>query len=151
MSTANMSTACMNHVLTIQTKNQPVVLERLLQVTRYRGFEVAGMEMKPMADFSGLLVTLSIVSDKPISLLTNQLNKLYDIEYLDCVESQQTQAEAGSMRAEDWICCRCIGLGFLQPNSDTPVNPSMEGQDLSVLSLPSLALYGRFMSYSNPM
>ncbi len=99
MSTANMSTACMNHVLTIQTKNQPVVLERLLQVTRYRGFEVAGMEMKPMADFSGLLVTLSIVSDKPISLLTNQLNKLYDIEYLDCVESQQTQAEAGSMRA----------------------------------------------------
>lgn len=89
----------MNHVLTIQTKNQPVVLERLLQVTRYRGFEVAGMEMKPMADFNGLLVTLSIVSDKPISLLTNQLNKLYDIEYLDCVESQQTQAEAGSMRA----------------------------------------------------
>jgi acetolactate synthase II small subunit len=88
-----------SHVLTIQTKNQPVVLERLLQVTRYRGFEVAGMEMKPMADFSGLLVTLSIVSDKPISLLTNQLNKLYDIEYLDCVESQQTQAEAGSMRA----------------------------------------------------
>jgi acetolactate synthase II small subunit len=88
-----------NHVLTIQTKNQPVVLERLLQVTRYRGFEVAGMEMKPMADFSGLLVTLSIVSDKPISLLTNQLNKLYDIEYLDCVESERTQAEAGSMRA----------------------------------------------------
>ena len=89
----------MNHVLTIQTKNQPVVLERLLQVTRYRGFEVAGMEMKPLADFSGLLVTLSIVSDKPISLLTNQLNKLYDIEYLDCVESERTQAEAGSMRA----------------------------------------------------
>ena len=89
----------MNHVLTIQTKNQPVVLERLLQVTRYRGFEVAGMEMKPMADFSGLLVTLSIVSDKPICLLTNQLNKLYDIEYLDCVESELTQAEAGSMRA----------------------------------------------------
>lgn len=88
-----------SHVLTIQTKNQPVVLERLLQVTRYRGFEVAGMEMKPLADFSGLLVTLSIVSDKPISLLTNQLNKLYDIEYLDCVESEQTQAEAGSMRA----------------------------------------------------
>jgi acetolactate synthase II small subunit len=94
-----MNTACVNHVLTIQTKNQPVVLERLLQVTRYRGFEVAGMEMKPMADFSGLLVTLSIVSDKPISLLTNQLNKLYDIEYLDCVESDLTQAEAGSMRA----------------------------------------------------
>ena len=89
----------MNHLLTIQTKNQPVVLERLLQVTRYRGFEVAGMEMKPLADFSGLLVTLSIVSDKPISLLTNQLNKLYDIEFLDCVESELTQAEAGSMRA----------------------------------------------------
>jgi acetolactate synthase II small subunit len=99
MISESMNTACVNHVLTIQTKNQPVVLERLLQVTRYRGFEVAGMEMKPMADFSGLLVTLSIVSDKPISLLTNQLNKLYDIEFLDCVESQLTQAQAGSMRA----------------------------------------------------
>ncbi|EGM79558.1 acetolactate synthase [Rheinheimera sp. A13L] len=94
-----MNTACVNHVLTIQTKNQPVVLERLLQVTRYRGFEVAGMEMKPMADFSGLLVTLSIVSDKPISLLTNQLNKLYDIDCLDCVESQLTQSQTSSMRA----------------------------------------------------
>lgn len=87
----------MNHLLTIQTKNQPVVLERLLQVTRYRGFEVAGMEMKPLADFSGLLVTLSIVSDKPISLLTNQLNKLYDIEFLDCAEA--TESKASSMRA----------------------------------------------------
>jgi acetolactate synthase II small subunit len=32
---------------------------------------------------SGLLVTLNILSDKPISLLTAQLNKLYDVQHLE--------------------------------------------------------------------
>ncbi|MCH8538257.1 MAG: acetolactate synthase 2 small subunit [Alkalimonas sp.] len=73
----------MNHVLTIQTRNQAVVLERLLQVTRYRGFQLAGLEMKPLTEQSGLLITLSVITDKPIHLLTNQLNKLVDVEQLE--------------------------------------------------------------------
>jgi acetolactate synthase II small subunit len=36
-----------------------------------------------LADNSGLLVTLNIQSDKPISLLTAQLNKLYDVQQLE--------------------------------------------------------------------
>jgi acetolactate synthase II small subunit len=71
------------HTLTIQTGFEVVAIERLLQVTRYRGFQLCGMEMKPMADMSGLLVTLNILSDKPISLLTAQLNKLYDVQHLE--------------------------------------------------------------------
>jgi acetolactate synthase II small subunit len=71
------------HTLTIQTGLEVVAVERLLQVTRYRGFQLAGMEMKPLADMSGLLVTLNILTDKPISLLTAQLNKLYDVQHLE--------------------------------------------------------------------
>ncbi|WP_231916785.1 acetolactate synthase 2 small subunit [Rheinheimera sp. SA_1] len=80
MSTNSMST---QHTLTIQTGLEVVAVERLLQVTRYRGFQLCGLEMKPMADNNGLLVTLNILSDKPISLLTAQLNKLYDVQHLE--------------------------------------------------------------------
>lgn len=73
----------MNHVLTIQTRNQAVVLERLLQVTRYRGFQLAGLEMKPLTAQKGLVITLSIDTDKPIHLLTNQLKKLVDVQQLE--------------------------------------------------------------------
>jgi acetolactate synthase II small subunit len=79
----NNSTTSTQHTLTIQTGLEVVALERLLQVTRYRGFQLCGMEMKPLADMSGLLVTLNILSDKPISLLTAQLNKLYDVQQLE--------------------------------------------------------------------
>ena len=75
----------MNHVLTIQTRNQAVVLERLLQVTRYRGFQLAGLEMKPLAAQKGLLITLSVDTDQPIRLLTNHLNKLVDVQQLELV------------------------------------------------------------------
>lgn len=84
------------HTLTIQTGNEVVAIERLLQVTRYRGFQLAGMEMKPLADMTGLLVTLNILSDKPISLLTAQLNKLYDVQHLELHAPQQ---KAAALRA----------------------------------------------------
>ncbi|MCC5853404.1 MAG: acetolactate synthase 2 small subunit [Alkalimonas sp.] len=84
----------MNHVLTIQTRNQTVVLERLLQVTRYRGFQLTGLEMKPQGSQPGLLVTLSIVSDKPIHLLTSQLNKLVDVEQMELHSEQRASLRA---------------------------------------------------------
>lgn len=82
----------MNHILTIHTKNQTVVIERLLQVTRYRGFQLAGLEMKP--SHAGLLVTLSIVSEKPIHLLTSQLKKLVDVQQLELHSEQLASLRA---------------------------------------------------------
>ncbi len=81
-----------HHCLTIRTRNEPVALERLLQVTRYRGFQLTGMAMQPESDCAALLVTLQISSEKPISLLTNQLNKLYDILQLELQSSQFASA-----------------------------------------------------------
>lgn len=72
----------MQHTLTITTSNEASVVERLLQVTRYRGYQLAGLELTPLTDRAGMQITLKVQSDKPISLLTNQLAKLYDVQQL---------------------------------------------------------------------
>lgn len=73
----------MNHTLNITASNTPAVVERLLQVTRYRGYQLTGLEMKPRSDNRSVAITLSVCSDKPIHLLTSQLHKLYDVQQLE--------------------------------------------------------------------
>lgn len=84
----------MNHVLNITTNNTPAIVERLLQVTRYRGYELAGLELVSHADASSLSITLTVRSDKPIQLLTNQLHKLYDIQQLELVSADLAMLRA---------------------------------------------------------
>lgn len=78
----------MNHVLNITANNTPAVVERLLQVTRYRGYQLTGLELQPRNDDRSLAITLSVSSDKPIHLLTSQLHKLYDIVQLELAGSE---------------------------------------------------------------
>lgn len=78
----------MNHVLNITATNTPAVVERLLQVTRYRGYELAGLQLTPRSDSKSLSITLTVSSDKPIHLLTSQLHKLYDIQQLELAGSE---------------------------------------------------------------
>ncbi|OUS29505.1 acetolactate synthase 2 small subunit [Thalassotalea sp. 42_200_T64] len=78
------------HNLTITARHQPVVLERLLQVTRYRGFNVVGMTMFPVSELDQLTIELSVVSDKSVDNLKNQLLKIIDIEQIK-VEDQALQ------------------------------------------------------------
>lgn len=77
----------MNHVLNITANNTPAVVERLLQVTRYRGYQLTGLEMKPRSDRS-VTITLCVQGDKPIHLLTSQLHKLYDVVQLELAGSE---------------------------------------------------------------
>jgi acetolactate synthase II small subunit len=78
----------MNHVLNITANNTPAVVERLLQVTRYRGYELAGLELSPKADMRSLTITLKVSGEKPIHLLTSQLHKLVDIQQLELVSAE---------------------------------------------------------------
>lgn len=78
----------MNHVLNITATNTPAVVERLLQVTRYRGYELAGLQLTPRSDSRSLSITLTVSSDKPIHLLTSQLHKLYDVQQLELAGSE---------------------------------------------------------------
>jgi acetolactate synthase II small subunit len=67
------------HTLKITADDQPAMLERMLQVARYRGFVVAGITALPNATTKLLDIDLSVRSRLPIEHLTNQLNKLIDI------------------------------------------------------------------------
>ncbi|TKB51036.1 acetolactate synthase 2 small subunit [Ferrimonas sediminicola] len=66
------------HTLYIEMNPAPEVLERVLRVTRHRGFTVCHMHMSSMDRKANIAVTVD--SDRPIEHLTRQLDKLYDVK-----------------------------------------------------------------------
>ncbi|PCH97629.1 MAG: acetolactate synthase 2 small subunit [Gammaproteobacteria bacterium] len=68
------------YTLIIMTDDKQVVLERILQVTRYRGFLIHGMTAKVNTGNHVATIELLVSSDRPISLLIDQINKLVDIK-----------------------------------------------------------------------
>jgi len=69
-----------NYTLIIMVDDKQVVLERILQVTRYRGYLINGMTAKVNTGNNVGTIELQVSSDRPISLLTDQINKLVDIK-----------------------------------------------------------------------
>ena len=85
------------HTLKISAQNQPTVLEKILQATRYRGFPVTSFTMFPKVDVNMLDIEMSVVvaADKSIKHLQLQLDKLYDVNTItvaDAAEKLQCQA-----------------------------------------------------------
>ena len=77
----SMSPITMNkYKLIIMTDDKQVVLERILQVTRYRGFLINGMTAQVNTGNNVATIELMVSSDRPISLLIDQINKLVDIK-----------------------------------------------------------------------
>ena len=66
--------------LIIMTDDKQVVLERILQVTRYRGFLINGMNAEVNTGTNIATITLMVSSERPITLLVDQINKLIDIK-----------------------------------------------------------------------
>jgi len=66
--------------LIIMADDKQVVLERILQVTRYRGFLINGMNAEVNTGNNVATITMSVSSERPISLLVDQINKLIDIK-----------------------------------------------------------------------
>lgn len=83
----------MQHSMTLTTRNQADVLERVLRVTRHRGFLVQSMQIEQFdsAESNGYTIKLQVKSQRPIAHLTNQLVKLFDVEQ---VSLKQLQAVA---------------------------------------------------------
>lgn len=76
-----MNTCTMNkYTLIIMVDDKQVVLERILQVTRYRGFLINGITAKVNTGNNVARIELLVSSDRPISLLVDQINKLVDIK-----------------------------------------------------------------------
>ncbi len=72
-----------NYKLIIMTDDKQVVLERILQVTRYRGFLINGMTAQVNTGNNIATIELLVSSDRPISLLIDQINKLVDIKSVE--------------------------------------------------------------------
>ena len=76
-----MSSMTLNkYQLIIMADDKQVVLERILQVTRYRGFLINGMNAEVNTGNNVATITMSVSSERPISLLIDQINKLIDIK-----------------------------------------------------------------------
>lgn len=71
--------------LFIKARFCPEILERILRVTRHRGFELSSLNMISCRNSGDKEVTilLTVYSHKKIHLLFSQLNKLMDINYIE--------------------------------------------------------------------
>ena len=68
----------MMHNLEITVQQRPEVIERVLRVTRHRGFKVTQMQMRTNEDTS-LAIELWVEAERAIELLSSQLDKLIDV------------------------------------------------------------------------
>ena len=65
----------------IVANNQSAVIERLLRVVRHRGFIIKSLDVQTSDD--ELNIVLAVDSDRAVSLLVNQLKKLYDVNSIE--------------------------------------------------------------------
>ncbi|GGQ00770.1 acetolactate synthase 2 small subunit [Shewanella ulleungensis] len=70
----------MMHNLEITVQQRPEVLERVLRVTRHRGFKVTKMNVYINEDAS-MAVDLWVEAERAIELLSTQLDKLIDVTH----------------------------------------------------------------------
>ncbi|MEG9488034.1 acetolactate synthase 2 small subunit [Mannheimia indoligenes] len=63
--------------LTLKANKRPETLERILRVIRHRGFEVKSLKVE--ANNATFELELTLVSQRQVSLLTHQLEKLFDV------------------------------------------------------------------------
>ncbi|MFV9996694.1 MAG: acetolactate synthase 2 small subunit [Arsenophonus endosymbiont of Dermacentor nuttalli] len=67
------------YLLNIEARFRPEILERILRVTRHRGFQVNTMSMSQALDESNVSIEITVNSQRPLSLLYSQLTKLVDV------------------------------------------------------------------------
>lgn len=71
------------HKLNITMSTQPAALERVLQVIRWRGFTLSEISMETNPKANEIQVMLGVQTSKAISLLTKQLDKIYDVKQVN--------------------------------------------------------------------
>ncbi|MEZ8826221.1 acetolactate synthase 2 small subunit [Vibrio amylolyticus] len=71
------------YLLDIKADDKPVLLERVLRVVRHRGFVVKQVAGTQNHESKIASVEIIVDSDRPISFLTNQIEKLWDVRTVD--------------------------------------------------------------------
>lgn len=83
----------MQYQIELHLNNQPAALERVLQVVRYRQFQLEALQIQPQGQ-DKLTVQLKVSGQQSINILTSQLNKLYDLARLTIQHELPLQATA---------------------------------------------------------
>ncbi|ENM5827694.1 acetolactate synthase 2 small subunit [Vibrio metoecus] len=71
------------YLLDIKADDKPVLLERVLRVTRHRGFVIKQVAATQNHESNIASVEIIVDSDRPITTLTNQIEKLWDVRTVE--------------------------------------------------------------------
>lgn len=71
------------YLLDIKADDKPVLLERVLRVVRHRGFVIKQVAATQNRDSKIASVEIIVDSDRAISMLVHQIEKLWDIRSVD--------------------------------------------------------------------
>ncbi|MGI9835151.1 acetolactate synthase 2 small subunit [Vibrio vulnificus] len=74
------------YLLDIKADDKPVLLERVLRVIRHRGFVIKQVAATQNQESKIASVEIIVDSDRPISFLTNQIEKLWDIRSVEVMK-----------------------------------------------------------------
>lgn len=78
----------MKYLLIIQATHSPEILERMLRICRHRGFKVKNINAESTDNEQSLHITLTVCSDRPVTLLSKQLEKTVGISQVTILEQQ---------------------------------------------------------------
>ncbi|EOX3452581.1 acetolactate synthase 2 small subunit [Vibrio cholerae] len=71
------------YLLDIKADDKPVLLERVLRVTRHRGFVIKQVAATQNHESKIASVEIIVDSDRPLTTLTNQIEKLWDVRTVE--------------------------------------------------------------------
>ena len=69
----------MINALTVEAKNSPEFLERLLRVCRHRGFTIQSINAEVNNTLQTTQINLTVFSERDINLLTKQIEKVVGV------------------------------------------------------------------------
>lgn len=69
--------------LQVTAQFRPELMERVLRMTRHRGFRVDEMQMSTSTDGQQLVMDMTVSSIRPITQLSRQLDKLLDVQQVE--------------------------------------------------------------------
>ncbi|WP_298941460.1 acetolactate synthase 2 small subunit [uncultured Psychromonas sp.] len=69
----------MINALTVEAKNSPEFLERLLRVCRHRGFTIQSINAEVNNTLQTTQINLTVFSERDITLLTKQIEKVVGV------------------------------------------------------------------------
>lgn len=74
------------YLLDIKADDKPVLLERVLRVVRHRGFIIKQVAATQNHESKVASVEIIVDSDRPISFITNQIEKLWDVRTVEVTQ-----------------------------------------------------------------